>query len=68
MPMECSFKIGVLKLKIHMTNLVLPERSSLRKCQQRKKLISGAIASFDMFEKQYCVCRVLDILGVSDSR
>ena len=26
MPMECSFKSGVLKSKIHMINLVLPGR------------------------------------------
>ena len=44
MPMEGPFKSGILKLKIHMTNLVLPERSNLRKCQRRKKLISGDIA------------------------
>ena len=56
MPMECSFKSSVLKLKIHMTKLVFPETSNLRKCQQRKKLISGDIASLDMFVKQYFVC------------
>ena len=56
MAMECSFKSGILKLKIHMTNLVLPERSNLRKCQQRKKSISRDIASLDTFVKKYFVC------------
>ena len=51
MLIECSFKSGILKLKIHMTNLALPERSNLRKCQQRKKLISGVIASLDTIVK-----------------
>ena len=27
--MECSFKSGVLKLKIHKTNLVLPEKEAI---------------------------------------
>ena len=51
MLVECSFKSGILKLKIHMTDLVLPERANLRKCQQRKKLISGVIASLDTIVK-----------------
>ena len=54
--MECSFKSGILKLKIQMTNLVLPERSNLRKFQQRKKLVSRDIVSLDLFVKQYFVC------------
>ena len=29
MLMECSFKSGVLKLKIHKTNLVLPEKEAI---------------------------------------
>ena len=52
MPMEGPFKSGILKLKIHMANLVLPERSNLRKCQRRKKSMSGYIASLDTFVKQ----------------
>ena len=38
MLMECSFKSVVLKLKIHMKNLVLLEKSNLTNRPKKKKV------------------------------